>query len=221
MYAIDPSSYSEICRYMGVHSLTEDPQLTSLIARAAERVGGCAVPRSVSRVVDTVVSDAEVRYAEVVVRSADLASHLRGCDKVVLFAATLGSDVDRLIERDSLLQPSLAVAEQATATVLIEQYADECCRSLAEDVLRDGYHLTPRFSPGYGDCSLTAQTELLRLLDASRRIGLTLTDHYMMAPIKSVSAWTGLTKELSTCYGGGCCTCRHTTCQFRKADVCV
>jgi cobalamin-dependent methionine synthase I len=52
--------------------------------------------------------------------------------------------------------------------------------------------LRPRFSPGYGDLSLSVQSDLLNVLDARRNIGLTLSDSLMMIPQKSVTAIVGL-----------------------------
>ncbi|MBR3258643.1 MAG: vitamin B12 dependent methionine synthase, partial [Eggerthellaceae bacterium] len=46
--------------------------------------------------------------------------------------------------------------------------------------------------PGYGDLPLEVQPDLLGLLDASRRLGITLSDSLLMSPTKSVTAIVGL-----------------------------
>ena len=65
-----------------------------------------------------------------------------------------------------------------------------------EDAIRaelaPGERLIMRFSPGYGDWALSAQRELLRMLDASRTVGVSLTDTMLMVPSKSVSAVIGV-----------------------------
>ena len=40
----------------------------------------------------------------------------------------------------------------------------------------------PRFSPGYGDLPLTVQKDFFRVLDCTRKIGLSLNDSLLMSP---------------------------------------
>ena len=47
-------------------------------------------------------------------------------------------------------------------------------------------------APGYGDFPLVEQRTLLGLLDASRKVGVSLTDALLMVPSKSVSAVIGV-----------------------------
>ncbi len=61
--------------------------------------------------------------------------------------------------------------------------------------LQDGETLVSRYSPGYGDYPLSEQRRLLSILDASRRVGVSLTDALVMAPSKSVSAVIGVTRS--------------------------
>ena len=49
-----------------------------------------------------------------------------------------------------------------------------------------------RFSPGYGDCPLSAQPSILAALNASRLLGLTATTTNLLMPTKSVTAFIGL-----------------------------
>ena len=51
---------------------------------------------------------------------------------------------------------------------------------------------TKRFSPGYGDLALAHQKEVLKLLNAEKNVGITLTDTCLMVPTKSVSAIVGI-----------------------------
>ena len=61
-----------------------------------------------------------------------------------------------------------------------------------------GETLVSRYSPGYGDYPLSEQQRLMALLDAPRRVGVSLTDALVMAPSKSVSAVIGVKTEEST-----------------------
>ena len=69
---------------------------------------------------------------------------------------------------------------------------DEIRRELAE-----GETLVPRYSPGFGDFPLSAQREILSVLDAARAIGVSLTDTLLMVPSKSVSAVIGVKRANS------------------------
>ena len=54
-----------------------------------------------------------------------------------------------------------------------------------------------RYSPGYGDWPLEVQRRLFELLDAPRKVGVSLTDSLLMVPSKSVSAIIGVKTEVS------------------------
>ena len=59
-------------------------------------------------------------------------------------------------------------------------------RDLAEERLAP----TKRYAPGYGDWSLADQAPLCALLDTGR-IGITLTEDFLMLPAKSISGVIG------------------------------
>ncbi len=127
---------------------------------------------------------------ELDVVSADLSKNLRGCGRVVLFAATVGLEMDRKIARYSRLSPTKALMMQAVGAERIEALCDVFCGGLGET--------RPRFSPGYGDLDLAYQRTLFALLDCPRTIGLTLTESLLMSPTKSVTAIVGLQNPIKT-----------------------
>lgn len=209
----------EVCRYLGVRGAHPDKALSELIDRAIDNVTKAASPRCVSRTMPASVKDGVVTVGALAIRSADLARHLDACDEVIVFGATLGSGVDRLLQRDTLMAPALAVTEQAAAAALMEMYADERCRDLASPYEETGRWLRPRYSPGYGDFSLEYQPLLLQLLDANKRIGLTATAAHMLTPMKSITALIGVSTQKRACYTGGCAMCGKRDCLFRKEEI--
>ena len=215
-YTVDRA---EVRRYMGLRGHTEDTAVERLIDKAIEIVQAAAVPKHVCREASFSLQSDAVLFSNQTVRSSSLRAYLDNCSQAVAFAATLGSEVDRIITKDSILHPALAVAEQAAATSLLESYSDACCLKLELPFLARGLHFKPRFSPGYADCPLDSQELLLAYLDAYKRIGLTLTDHCMMTPIKSISAWIGVSDEESSCTGHGCAMCSKTNCDFRNEEI--
>lgn len=143
--------------------------------------------------------------------SADLARHLHGCSEVLLLAATLGSRVDIAVRRLALTSVAEGAAAQAVAAALIESYCDEVQSHVDVGTLAQ----RPRFSPGYGDWALEEQRKLFDMLDCGRKIGLTLTDGMMMAPIKSVTAVIGLAAD-AVCEWNKCMNCGNINCPFRE-----
>ena len=81
-----------------------------------------------------------------------------------------------------------ALLFQAMGGERIEALCDVFCDSIAEEY---GVGLKPRFSPGYGDLSIECQKEIFDILGYQKKIGLTLTDSFMMSPTKSVTALFG------------------------------
>lgn len=116
--------------------------------------------------------------------SRRLAKHLTGCSRAVIFAATLGVEMDRLISKFGHLSPAMGLLMQAIGTERIEALCDVFCAEIN--------NAAARFSPGYGDLKLAAQRVLFEQLDCPRQIGLSLNDSLVMSPSKSVTAIVGL-----------------------------
>ena len=74
-------------------------------------------------------------------QSEKLARQLCECEKVILFAATVGVEIDRLITKYSKLSPSKALMFQAIGAERIEALCDAFCLDIKEE-----YHtgLKPR-----------------------------------------------------------------------------
>ena len=101
------------------------------------------------------------------------------------------------------------------AAAAIEQVCDEAERLIAERVSEP--YFTFRFSPGYGDYPLDTQKRLLRLLDAPRKIGLSLNDSLLLTPVKSVTAVIGLSDQPIPRGKRGCAICSlRETCAYRR-----
>lgn len=124
--------------------------------------------------------------------SKDIAVNLKGCDEAVFFAATIGIGVDRLIAKYSRISPVKALFMQAIGAERIEALCNLFNEEIRQTVEREGKALRPRYSPGYGDLSLSIQKDLMVLLDCSRRLGINLNDSLLMSPSKSVTAIIGI-----------------------------
>jgi hypothetical protein len=147
--------------------------------------------------------------------SRDLAYHLRHCEEAVLYAITLGPQADLLLRRWSVRDMAKAAVGQAVCAAWLDQLAAEYVEGLE---LEEGEYLTPPFSPGYGDWDLSHQQEILDLLDAPRRMGLTLTQAGMLVPEKSITALVGVSDRQEESCGQKCMRCKKTDCPFRMVN---
>lgn len=145
--------------------------------------------------------------------SKDLKKHLNDCERFFLFAATLGTEADRILSRYSKTDITHAAIAQAVMASYIEEYADR----VMDEFDKDGLFFKPRFSPGYGDLSITCQKTIIDITGADRKIGLTLTDSYMMVPEKSITAVLGLCRY-SNCSINKCDSCPNKSCEYRKEE---
>lgn len=158
-------------------------------------------------------TDNSVSFATIKTNSKNLTKNLKGCDEVVVFVATIGVEVDRLIQKYSIINPAKSVILQAVGAVFIETWCDLLCERLK--VIYNKYQ-RPRFSPGYGDFPLQEQTKIFEILDCHRKIGVGLTEGLLMIPTKSVSAVIGLSDNDLKCVSSGCEVCKNLQCEFRR-----
>lgn len=144
--------------------------------------------------------------------SRALKRNLAGCEEIVLFAATIGLEMDRLIARYARLSPARSVMLQAIGTERIEAL----CDAFEGELIRQGHEISPRFSPGYGDLPLALQHDIFAALDCPKHIGVSLNDSLLMSPSKSVSAIIGLDGETSERCVHNCALCTLTNCLYRR-----
>ena len=213
-FDLPPINRKEVLRYAGTRE--EPPEIAQLLdsalAEAEPVLSGTVCWREfpLSR------QDGMLHLGFAVIQSDALQRNLQDCDRIVLFAATVGLGLDRLIARYSRVSPSRALMLQAIGAERIEALCDTFCEHIQQDAAVSGLRIAPRFSPGYGDFPLAVQTEIFRVLDCSRKIGLTLNQSLLMSPSKSVTAVIGL----GPCAGGehsvGCQCCGKTDCIYRR-----
>ena len=208
--------FDQVCRYLGCRGEL-DPALAERVRALTVQVEEAAQPRTVSRVFPlTFLGGNKLALGPLAVESAALRKNLAGCEEVILFAATLGVGVDRLIARSGAGRVSDAAVYQAAGAALIEEVCDLAWEELRRAGEAEGWHLRPRFSPGYGDFPLSCQRELLTLLRAPETIGLTAGESMLLLPTKSVTAVMGRSRLALPCHRTGCEACGKTDCAFRR-----
>ena len=184
--------------------------LGKLLDKAEQTVLTAAAPRAVYRRLPRTALPLENC-------GSDLTRHLQGCDEVLLLAATLGAEVDKLLRRMELTDIALAAAADALASVLLEQVCDELENEIRAQIEAQGVFMTGRYAPGYGDCPLELNDALCLAADTVRGCGLAVTPQHLLTPRKSTTAILGIADHPVTGTRAGCATCHlKETCSFRK-----
>lgn len=199
-----PFDRAEILRYSGCKSST--PEIDALIDECIAECGGIFSYNVCYTEVPVTKSGDTLDLSFLKTTSTALKKNLENCTSAVVFAATVGIGIDRLIARYGKISPSKAVIFQAIGAERIEALCDMFNSSIK------GFK-KPRFSPGYGDFPLGFQKDFFKILDAPRKIGLSLNESLLMSPTKSVTAIIG---NSDTPCEKGCRLCDNTDCSFRK-----
>lgn len=210
---------AEVLRYLGYRGQALDERMNRLLDAAVSTCLAVARPKHALRVFDLVWGMDGIRLvgADLILPGKDIAECLRGAKKCALLAATLGVEPEariRVLERTDL---TASLMLDAAATECIEKYCDEAQEALRAELTGQSLFPGRRYSPGYGDLPLTLQPDILRVLDAGRRIGLTCTDHLILLPRKSVTAVIGLFDRPAAAAPRDCAGCAlRETCAFRR-----
>ena len=180
-------SFAEALRYAGVKSL-DDEALKRLMERAVADAERLAEPRSRARVFDIRRISGGVVLGGALLTGRSAQKLLADCDRAALVTVTAGHALDAEIRRLAAVDMVMAVALDAAGTAAVESAADEV---LLRSELK-GAELTPRFSPGYGDMPLCFGRDIIKLTEAERYLGVTLTESDTLLPSKSVTAVIGI-----------------------------
>ena len=195
----------EALRYLGYKG--EPDLLTAVLAERAEKAFTAVNPAYCCRI-------AEKSDCGMLLQGSDIKEHLKDCERVIIFAATLGTAAEKLIRTAEVFDMAYAVVLDAYASAFIEAYCDRCEAELQE---KTGGFFTWRYSPGYGDYPISVQSDFIRFLSAEKKIGLTATENHILIPRKSVTALIGIGEKPQQKEKRSCESCNmKETCKFRK-----
>lgn len=183
---------TDALRYMRVPPEGRNEELENTVSEAFRRLEGYATPRCVWGRFKILHFDGGFEIEGAYIRSKNLEKLTSRSNECILLAATLGHETDRQITIAQNRNMLEGIALDACASVMIDDYIDRFIKSEIVPRLHEGERMTSRFSPGYGDLSMTVTEDIIAILNAEKRIGLSVTRSLMMSPIKSVTAVTGL-----------------------------
>jgi hypothetical protein len=179
---------------LGYRRPSQVPEKTArILDEVMEHARGLLAPRAVHRLVDVRLPEPGVTLIGGTLRSTSRSLHerLAACSRAVVFAATVGPQVEGwghdLMERGEMTRALLADAYASAAAIALGLEVETIAARLLAPL---GLTAVKRYAPGYGDWSLSDQAPLHALLDSSR-IGITLTEDSLMLPAKSISGVIG------------------------------
>lgn len=185
-YSASPIDEKEILRYAG--GIADDNTI-KLLNECINEALDCITCKVCYHKLPVKINGDLCDFGVFNVQSKNLATNLSGCNSVIIFGATIGIGIDRLITKYSHISPAKALMLQAFGAERIEALCDYFCKDI-QNTLKT--QLKPRFSAGYGDLPLDTQKQVFSLLNLPKNIGLTLNDSLLMSPTKSVTAFIGM-----------------------------
>lgn len=206
----------EALRYLGAGA-GAPPSLRRETERMAARLTAALRPRYVYRVFPLVrEGDAFLLSGSgVTLTGRSARTMLAQCGRAALLACTLGAGFDAMLRAEQARGMDGAVILDACGGAWVEAGCNA-----AEEELRGklpGAYLTDRFSPGYGDLPLELQPAVCSALDAERRIGIHVSESFLINPVKSVTAVIGISDRPQMARIRGCAFCSmNKTCALRK-----
>ena len=137
-------------------------------------------------------------------------------DRMAFCVCTIGPALEAEVTRLSALGDLLkAVVLDAIGSVAAEAAAAYVEASIAAEAAREGLKTSCRASPGYGDWDVREQAAIFKLLPAER-IGVRLSDTFMMSPRKSVSFAMHIAAEPERLRSENSCeNCGRKDCRYR------
>ena len=136
---------------------------------------------------------ASVPGSDALFKGKNMAKLLAHCSYVTVMASTIGPELENRVETLKNDQPSDAYYLEVVGGWMADYMAEQVDKRIETEILKSGFGRTMRYSPGYGDWDLTCQGEMVRLTQA-HRIGISLTESFIMIPRKSVTAAIGWEK---------------------------
>ncbi len=207
MIELERLNRNEAVRYLGGSGVSPNYRMDRLMDECEREILAKANPKYLYIEKDL--------PCDVLMQGEDIKKHLDGCEKAIVMCATLGAEIDRLIKISQISDMAKAVVLDSFASVAIEQVCSKFDELASEKY--EGFYQTFRFSPGYGDYPIELQKTILTMLDAPRKIGLTVSESCLLVPTKSVTAVMGLSKSPIERRKRGCAVCNmRDRCKFRR-----
>lgn len=207
-------SGEDIYRAMGYRDTVPDDTVCSFIKEVQAEIFSLCVPRYMYRILEArQVAGKRVQAGGLEFSPGGIiGSYLPGLSHICLFVATAGREYDAYLHR---LKTQGDIMKEYVADSIGSVIAEACVTLIDKELeaSSDFRHSLP-YSPGYCGWNINEQQKLFSLFPP-QPCGITLSDSFLMSPVKSVSGFFGLGKELlPQPYRCEICTNKH--CYKRK-----
>ena len=156
---------------------------TSLPFKGRDRVGMGLAEERVS------ISESDTLF-----RGENMLRLLKKCDYATLLVCTIGENIVKKIELLAKSSITDAFYLERVAAWMADYIAEQVGAKIEVEIRKNGYEPTFRYAAGYGDWGLEAQSEIMRLTEAEK-IGVSITESFIMEPRFSVSAVIGWARK--------------------------
>ena len=208
------STLSEALRYMQAGDIEETREKAEHALQLLRRI---AAPKYIYRIYPLVKTQLGYRLegANILLSGKSAETMLRGCDFAVLLMCTIGFGFEAELRKKQAVNMLDALVLDACGSALVEEGCDDAEREIQQ--VLPGKYLSDRFSPGYGDLTLSLQKDILSALNAEKMLGVHLNDSLLFYPSKTVSAIIGISDNMQPARIRGCDYCSmRESCALRK-----
>lgn len=210
-------SEEEVYMAMGYRGATPEGDICALVDEVWAEIQSLCIPRYMFQILEA----QQLPKLRILAGGMEfspggiIGSYLSGMTHICLFVATAGKEYDAYLhslkKQDNIVKEYVAdsigsVIAEGCVTLLGKELDKEC-------VFR---HSLP-YSPGYCGWDIREQQKLFSLFPP-QPCGIVLSDSFLMSPVKSVSGFFGLGKELRP-QPYRCEICNNKHCYKRKEKL--
>jgi len=215
----------EVLRYLGYHrnKAGETSEIILQITREEIEQGYCLFePKGIySKVmIKNISSEGRINLENGLCLEINnsMLNLLKGTRYLAFGLSTIGNQLEeKVVELFAKNEYPKAMALDAVGTVASKFLSNYIQSVICQEAKEQNFQTTKYFSPGSGDWNISQQKNIFQIIPAGK-IGVKLTESYMMIPKKSLSWVIGMGKEIIIPSKGddSCKTCLAENCQFRK-----
>ena len=214
----------EVLTYLGYKAEKQilDKSLDELIDSVIEESKTLIEPKFIFNkyVIEVKEDGVYFKGTNLVLTGNDIRNHLKDSKESVLMAVTVGNRIEQRIKLYEKISMTKALILDSCATTAVEEICDVIEEKIKKEAEEKGLSITFRYSPGYGDLPLEIQRDLINTIGAEKRIGLTVSSHYLLFPRKSVTAIIGFIPRNKEERKKGCEVCKnYENCSFRREGL--
>jgi len=215
----------EVLRYQGYHrnKAGETSEIILQITREEIEQGYCLFePKGIYSkvVIKNISSEGRINLENGLCLEINnsMLNLLRGASYLAFGLSTIGKNLEeKVAELFAKNEYPKAMALDAVGTVASKFLSNYVKSLIYQEAKEQNFQTTKYFNPGSCDWNINQQKIIFQIIPADK-IGVKLTESYMMIPKKSLSWVIGIGKEIIIPSKGddSCKNCLAENCQFRK-----